>query len=88
MDYQGELLPVAGGLRLSFTTHPEQPLPDRVHAGDKNSAVGEAKVPRVFPDEGAFDQRAYFAGQGIDCTAILRATELLEREGPPTKTEG
>jgi competence protein ComEC len=86
VEYEGAWIPVTGGLRLSFTTHPQQPLPPEVHAGDELSVLTQAKLPQVFKDDGAFDRREYLAQQGIDLVATLRAPELLERVSstPPT----
>ena len=35
VEFEGELQSTKGGLRLSFTTHPDQPLPLKLHAGDE-----------------------------------------------------
>ena len=93
VDYQGNFLPLSGGLRLSFSqqndaadrdaSEPETGarnafLPD-VHAGDTVTVVAQARQPQLFRDEGAFDRRAFLAGQNIDLVATLRAPELLER---------
>jgi competence protein ComEC len=88
VEYQGELLPTTGGLRVSFTSHPNQsPLPD-VHAGEAITVVAQAKLPQVFHNQGTFDRRAYLAEQGIHLTAILRAPELLEQLSSPAPTFG
>jgi competence protein ComEC len=50
-----------------------------VHAGDEISVTTEARLPQMFRDEGAFDRRAFLAGQGVDLVGTLRAEELLER---------
>jgi competence protein ComEC len=86
VDSQDAFLPVTGGLRVSFTTRPDQPLPPNVHAGDEISVVTQAKLPQVFRDDGAFDRRAYLAQQGVDLTATLRAPELFERVDSPPPT--
>lgn len=79
VEFEGAVLPVQGGLRVSFTPHPEQaPLPE-LHAGDEVSVLTEAKLPQVFRDEGAFDRRAYLAQQSIDLVATLRSPELIQR---------
>ncbi len=86
VEYQGALLPVQGGMRLSFSPHPgESQLPD-LHAGDELAVLAQAKRPQVFRDEGAFDRRAYLASQNIDLLATLRAAELVDRvsAGQPT----
>jgi competence protein ComEC len=79
VEFQGAPLPTQGGLRLSFTPHPEEtPLPE-LHAGDEVSVLTEARLPQVFRDEGVFDRRTYLAQQRIDLVATLRAPELIER---------
>jgi hypothetical protein len=88
VEFEEALLPARGGLRLSFTAHPEGlALPD-LHGGDEVAVVAEAKRPQVFRDEGAFDRRAYLAQQNIDVVATLRAPELIERIGSPIPTIG
>jgi competence protein ComEC len=77
-----------GGLRLTFTAHPEGALPPDLHAGDDVAVLTEAKRPQVFRDEGAFDRRAYLAQQNIDLVAILRTQELIVRIATPTPTIG
>jgi hypothetical protein len=69
--FEGALHPVRGGLRLSFTAHPEGALPPDLHAGDEVAVVTEAKRPQVFRDEGAFDRRAYLTQQNTDLVATL-----------------
>ena len=88
VEFEEALHPAQGGLRLSFTTHPEgAPLPD-LHAGDEVAVLTEAKRPQVFNDEGAYDRRAYLAQQNIDLVATLRAPELIERIASPPPTIG
>lgn len=58
VEFEGATLPVQGGLRLSFTLHPEQAPPPELHAGKEVSVLTEARLPQVFRDEGAFDRRA------------------------------
>jgi competence protein ComEC len=79
VEFKEVVLPASGGLRLSFTTHPEQPLPLDLHAGDEVSVLTEGRLPQVFKDEGAFDRRAYLAQQNIDLVSTLRAPELIQR---------
>ncbi len=88
VEIEGALKPARGGLRLSFTTRPEEEPPPELHAGDEVAVLTEAKRPQVFRDEGAFDRRAYLAQQNIDLVATLRAPELIERIGTPTPTIG
>lgn len=84
VQFERTSLPLQGGLRVSFTLHPEQaPLPE-LHAGDEVSVLIEAKPPQMFRDEGAFDRRAYLAKQDIDLVATLRSPELIERIGSST----
>src|SRR5262249_43832122 len=74
----GELLPVQGGLRLSFAPHPGEADIVGLHVGDQVALVTQASRPKVFRDDGAFDRRAYLANQGIDLVATLRAPHLIE----------
>jgi hypothetical protein len=48
VEYQGTLLPAIGGLRISFSTHPNQPPATEIHAGDEITLVAQAKLPLVF----------------------------------------
>jgi competence protein ComEC len=80
VEYQNALVPARGGLRLSFTVRPDQPIPEELHAGDTVAVLTQAKRPQVFRDDGAFDRRAYLAQQNIDLVATLRAPELIMRE--------
>src|SRR6266852_2188280 len=88
VEFDGALQSARGGLRLSFTSHPEEGPPPELHAGDEVAALTEAKLPQVFKDEGAFDRRAYLAQQNIDLVATLRAPELIERLSSPIPTAG
>jgi competence protein ComEC len=88
VDYQGETLPLQGGMRLSFTPHDGEPALADLHAGDGIAVSTQAKRPQVFRDEGAFDRRAYLATQSIDLTATLRASVLLERVSVARTTVG
>ncbi len=87
VEFEEALHPARGGLRLSFTSHPEE-TPPNLHAGDEVAVLTEAKRPQVFRDEGAFDRRAYLAQQNIDLVATLRAPELIERIASPPPTIG
>jgi competence protein ComEC len=81
VEYEGRALAIKGGLRVSYTPRPDDsPLPD-LHAGDEIAVLTQAKQPKIYRDEGAFDRRAYLAQQGIDLVATLRASELIERTG-------
>jgi len=88
VEFEGQLQSAQGGLRLSYSTHPGQPLPPELHAGDAITVLTEAKRPQVFRDEGAFDRQAYLAQQGIHLTATLRAPQLIERISSPAPTPG
>jgi competence protein ComEC len=88
VEFEAALHAVRGGLRLSFTLHPEGALPPDLHAGDEVAVLTEAKRPNVFKDEGAFDRRAYLAQQNIDLVATLRTPELLEQIASPSPTVG
>jgi hypothetical protein len=79
VDYQEHSISVPGGLRASYTQRAEDMALPSVRAGDQVSLVAQARLPQLFRDEGAFDRCAYLRSQGIDLTAALRSTELLER---------
>ena len=78
VDFEDHLVPLTGGLRISFSPKSDDVFPD-VHAGDEVSAVVQVKLPQVFRDQGAFDRRAYLANQHTDIVATLRSTELLQK---------
>ena len=79
VDFEGQLCPIEGAMRVSFTSRPDSsPLPE-LHAGDEVEVLAQAKRPQVFRDEGAFDRRAYLAQQNIDLLATLRAPQLIKR---------
>ena len=79
VDFEERLIPIEGGLRVSYSSHgPDALLPD-VHVGDEVAVVTQARLPQLFRDEGAFDRREYLRSQGVDLTATLRSPELLER---------
>jgi competence protein ComEC len=86
VSFQEELHSTRGGLRLSFSTRPDQHAPFDLHAGDEVTVLAEAKQPQLFKDEGAFDRRAYLAQQNIDLVGTLRAPELIERVSPAKPT--
>ena len=80
-------MPVRGGLRV--TLYEDRAAwrsgQSELRAGDRVEALVKAQPPRNFNDPGAFDERAYLAGQGVDLTGSLRSAELLtliDRPGP------
>jgi len=79
VEYQGEVIPTRGGLRIGFTEPPNPIAPPDVHAGEEIVVATQAKRPRVYRDDGAFDQPAYLEQQNIDLIATLRAPELMQR---------
>jgi competence protein ComEC len=79
VEYQNSVVPIRGGLRLSFSPHSGEPEPPDLRAGDEIAVLTQAKRPQVFRDDGAFDRRAYLASQNIDLVATLRAAELVDR---------
>ncbi|HLZ90280.1 MAG TPA: DNA internalization-related competence protein ComEC/Rec2 [Candidatus Acidoferrum sp.] len=79
VEYENQLVPTLGGLRLTVSPRPEDsPLPE-LHAGDEVTVLAQAKRPQVFRDEGAFDRRTYLSTQGVDLVGTLRAPELIQR---------
>lgn len=79
-------VPLAGGMRLSFTPRGDDATLPEVHAGDAVSVLTKARLPQVFRDDGAFDRRAYLAQQDIQLVAALRASSLLQRIASPAPT--
>ena len=73
------MLPLRGGMRVSHTPRGEDSALPEVHVGDEVSALAQARLPRVFRDDGAFDRRSYLAQHDIHLLATLRAGALLER---------
>ncbi len=78
VDYQERNIPVQGGMRLTYSAHPNEPALPEIHFGDEVEVVAHARLPQLFRDEGAFDRRAYLRSQGVDLTAALRSPELLQ----------
>jgi len=81
VDFEGELRPIEGGMRVSFTPELDSSPLSELHTGDEVEVAAQAKRPQVFRDEGAFDRRAYLAQQNIDLLATLRAPQLIKRTG-------
>ncbi len=48
VDYENRQLETRGGLRLSFSPHPDDLTLPTLHAGDALSVVAQAKRPQVF----------------------------------------
>jgi competence protein ComEC len=67
------VLPLVGGMRLSFAPKENDPVLPEMHAGDEVSVLVRARRPLVFRDEGAFDRREYLAQQDIHLVATLLA---------------
>ena len=83
------MLPVRGGMRVSFTPKGEDAALPEVHAGDEVSVLAQARLPQLFRDEGAFDRRAYLTQHDLHLLATLRASSLLEQDsvaGPTVAT--
>lgn len=79
VEYEGRVLTLQGGMRLSYALQPSAGALPELHAGDRIVVLTEAKRPAFYRDEGAFDRRAYLERQGVDLVATLRAPGLLER---------
>ncbi len=73
------MIPVRGGMRVSFTPRGGDATLPEVHVGDEVSVLAQARLPQMFRDEGAFDRRAYLAQHDIHLLATLRASSLLVR---------
>ena len=52
-------------MRMGFTPPEEDPALPEVDAGDRISAFTQARLPLMYRDAGAFDRRAFLAGQSI-----------------------
>ncbi len=81
VDFEGQTLPLAGGMRVGFTPSENDPDLPGIHAGDRISVLAQARLPLRFSDPGAFDRREFLAKQNIHLLATLRATSLLEKQG-------
>ena len=83
VDYRESFLSLRGGLRVSYSEQNDAAgnlvAAPGVGAGDDITVITDARQPQVFRDEGAFDRRAFLAGQNIDLVATLRAAGLMER---------
>ncbi|HWT89431.1 MAG TPA: DNA internalization-related competence protein ComEC/Rec2 [Candidatus Angelobacter sp.] len=80
VEFEGSRLDLGGGMRLAHSPIKEEaPLP-QLHAGDVIEFVAAARLPQVFRDEGAFDRRIFLQQQGIDLTATLRSTSLVQED--------
>jgi competence protein ComEC len=79
VEFGDNLVPAGGGLRIDYAPKPNDASLPEIHAGDEIAVLTQAKLPRMYRDDGAFDRRAYLAQQNIHLLATLRAPELLER---------
>lgn len=77
----GRILPVQGGLRLTYYRDKDNDAPPELHAGDTIEALCHAHIPRDYLDPGAFDERGFLARQNIELLGSLRSTELLRVTG-------
>jgi competence protein ComEC len=85
VEVAGQLLSVAGGLRVSYFLNERRPEPvPALRAGDRVEALVRARPPRNFGNPGAFDVRAYLARQDVHLSGSLRSTELLQQFGTPS----
>lgn len=80
VEFEESSITLAGGMRLSYSSHGDSVPLAQFHAGDAISFVAQARLPQLFRDEGAFDRRAFLQQQGIDLTATLRSASLIELE--------
>lgn len=78
VEFQGKIVPISGGLRLSYAPQQGDGSLAALHAGDTFWVVTQARLPQVYRDAGAFDRRAYLTEQNIELVATLRAPELIE----------
>lgn len=78
--------PVAGGMRLGYTSREDDPALPEFHAGDEITVFTEARLPLVYKDAGAFDRREFPARQDIHLLATLRTSKLLKKTGASKRT--
>jgi competence protein ComEC len=78
VEFGGNFVNASGGLRIDYSPKPNDISLPAVHAGDEIALLAQAKLPRIYRDDGAFDRRGYLAEQNIHLVATLRAPELLE----------
>ena len=75
----GEWRRVHGGLRASYFFDQRVPEnPPSIRAGERVELLVRARLLRNFGDPGAFDYRGALRQQGIDLTATLRNTALMQ----------
>lgn len=84
VEHAGQLLPVSGGLRLTYYRSDKSESPPTLRAGDNVEALCRARIPRNYLDPGAFDERTYLARQNIGLLGSLRSSELLRANNPAT----
>ena len=78
VEFDGNFVNAGGGLRIDYSPKPNDISLPAVHAGDEVALLVQAKLPRIYRDDAAFDRRGYLAQQNIHLVATLRAPELLE----------
>ena len=81
VERAGQLLPVTGGLRLTYYRSDSSESLPSLRAGDSVEALCRARLPRNYLDPGAFDERAFLARQNIELLGSLRSAELLRSSG-------
>ena len=77
------MLPLRGGMRVTFTPKEGEPGLPELYAGDEVAVLTAARLPLLYKDAGAFDRREYLAQQNIHVQATLRASPLLQKIGTP-----
>lgn len=86
VELDDAIVPVQGGMRLSYFRNERESDPVAVRAGDRIEVLAQAKLPRNYKDPGAFDRRGYLASQNIHVLANLRHSELLALVDTPPLT--
>lgn len=79
----GRIVPVRGGLRLTYYRGEQNDAPPALQAGDAVEALCRAHTPRNYLNPGAFDERGYLAHQRIGLLGSLRSTELIKLTALP-----
>lgn len=81
VESYGRIIPVQGGLRITYYWNHDHGAIPRLRAGDRIEALCRAHIPRNYQDAGAFDERGFLARQNIDLLGTLRSTVLIEKTG-------
>ena len=82
VERAGQVLPISGGLRLTYYRGDNREPPPGLRAGGNVEALCRARIPRNYLDPGAFDERTYLARENIEILGSLRSAQLLRSTVP------